>query len=162
MEEKWIKIDEIEYSSRDLSQLYEKSFLKKENYNTQNLEDLLKDNVLLQELRNNEIPYKYKWKETEGKNKIYRVGAYIPHYYFIEILIPESYKFKYDNMLKNFKMKEQKDEFIGIEELENADDNNEYNPFKKIVKAFDVFLKGILLLAFCCIIYMIIQTALGN
>lgn len=51
MEEKWIKVNEIEYTHKELSQIYKNLEEKDISDHTENLEDLVKDNFLIQELK---------------------------------------------------------------------------------------------------------------
>ena len=62
MESNWIKIYEIEYTSDDLSKIYNDN---KKYTEEMNLEELVKDSVFVKTLIENHIPYKCNWKEKQ-------------------------------------------------------------------------------------------------
>lgn len=127
MIEKWIKIEEIEYSAETLSDIYEKI---DDFENSQNLEKLIEDKFLIQELKNYSIPYKCRWLE-----KLVQANAINYKFqskktkYWIEILIPESYQTQYDKMLKDAER-----DNINSGDWENIDSyNKRYETMNKVV-----------------------------
>ena len=159
MKEKWIKIDEIEYTHENLSKIYEQ-LQKKDIDDTGNLEKLVEDNLLIQELKNHAIPYTCRWSERliEEKSKIPTAKPKRAYHYFVEILILESYEFKFKKILTNIE-NNKSDE---VEELRDIDDDSEYKKFLKIKNAFTIFMKALFIITVCCIIYMIIKSICNN
>lgn len=160
MEEKWIKICEIDYSPNDLSKMYheEKIYDKKINDNRKKLEELVKDNILVKELRKNSIPYKCEWEErnvNEKYSRYYFKRTTIKHY-FILIYIPETYKSIYEKISYHKSEKE-------IKEYDNTDDDNlVFEPIEKAKKVFKVLVKIFLLIALVSIIYAMIKSIFNN
>ena len=160
MKENWIKIYEIEYTPEELSKVY-----KNINNDNTNLEELVKDNFMIQELKKNLIPYRCRWDERilEIKSEISTARIKQIYHYFVEILILESYKPKYDKILNNIEKDQSNIEFSEAEELKNVniDDSNEYKEFENVKKAFTLLLKSLLIISLCCIIYIIIKSTLN-
>jgi len=158
MEKNWIKIYEIEYTSDDLSKKY------KENKNTEetsmNLEDLVKDNMLVRGLKENGIPYRCKWDEKECEEQYPRwYKSRERKHFFILIYIPENYESKYRSILKS----ETEKDFEGIKELEGMDDEElVYEPLEKAKKVFMLIFKLFFLIALFAIIYGVTETILNQ
>lgn len=157
MEEKWIKVNEIEYTHKELSQIYKNLEEKDISDHTENLEDLVKDNFLIQELKNNSIPYACRWSEKlmEKKSKIPTSRVKQAHHYFVEILILKKYEEKYNTIIKNLET-QVNNEYEELKDV-NTDDDTEYEKFEKVKNAFILLTKGLLLITVCCAIYIIIK-----
>ena len=148
MIEKWIKIEEIEYSKDTLSEIYEGI----DDFDaTQNLEKLVEDNFLIQELKNYSIPYKCKWLERLVQSNAKFQSKKIN--YYIEILIPENYQVQYNNMLKEIKNLEE--DSVNNKEWENIESYNKV--YKNINKIGNLISKGIFVILIVVVIYMIWQ-----
>ena len=148
MIEKWIKIEEIEYSEDTLSEIYGRI---DDFDNTQKLEKLVEDNFLIQELKNYSIPYKCKWAEklvqTNLKFQFKRTK------YWIEILIPENYKAQYDKMLKEIKNVEEKN--INCEDVEDIEQYNKI--YESLNKWTNIIGKVMWTIVLFTVIYVIWQ-----
>ena len=149
MEEKWIKVYEIEYLSKDLSRIYKNIDNEKTTEETEKLEELVKEDIVVQQLKDYAIPYKCKWEE-----RLVGVGKRIRKHYFVNIFIPEDYKLKYESI------KVQPKEFEKVKELEGVDinDNNTtYEPFEKMSKIAMIIIKSIMAIALIGLVYNIIE-----
>lgn len=149
MEEKWIKVYEIEYLSKDLSRIYKNIDNEKTTEETEKLEELVKEDIVVQQLKDYAIPYKCKWEE-----RLVGVGKRIRKHYFVNIFIPEDYKLKYESI------KVQPKKFEKVKELEGVDinDNNTtYEPFEKMSKIAMIIIKSIMAIALIGLVYNIIE-----
>ena len=149
MEEKWIKVYEIEYLSKDLSRIYRNIDDEKTTEETEKLEELVNEDIVVQKLNDYEIPYKCKWEE-----RLVGVGKRIRKHYLVNIFIPEDYKLKYESI------KVQPKKFEKVKELEGVDinDNNTtYEPFEKMSKIAMIIIKSIMAIALIGVVYNIIQ-----
>ena len=149
MEEKWIKIYEIGYLSKDLSRIYRNIDDEKTIEETEKLEELVKEDIVVQQLNDYEIPYKCKWEE-----RLVGVGKRIRKRYFVDIFIPEDYKLKYESI------KVQTKEFEKVKELDGVDINDNdttYEPFEKMLKIAMTIMKCIMAIVLIGIVYNIID-----
>jgi len=145
VEEKWIEIYEIEYLLKDLSRIYNNISDEEIIDKTERLEDLVKEDIVVQQLKDNTIPYKCKWEE-----RVIGVGKGIRKLYFVVIFIPEDYKLKYESI------KVQPKEFERVKELEGVDindDNTTYEPFEKMSKIVMTIMKCLVAIAIIGLIY---------
>ena len=149
MEEKWIKVYEIEYLSKDLSRIYRNIDDVKIIEEKEKLEELVKEDIVVQQLKDYAIPYKCKWEE-----RLVGVGKRIRKHYFVNIFIPEDYKLKYESI------KVQPKEFEKVKELEGVDINNNdttYEPLEKMSKIAMTIMKCIMAIVLIGIVYNIIE-----
>lgn len=149
MEEKWIKVYEIEYLSKDLSRVYRNIDDEKTIEETEKLEDLVKEDIIVQQLKAYTIPYKCKWEEG-----LVGVGKRIRKHYFVNIFIPEDYKLKYESI------KVQPKEFEKVKELDGVDLNDNdtaYEPLEKMSKIAMTIMKSIMAIAIIGLVYNIIE-----
>ena len=149
MAEKWIKIYEIGYLSKDLSRIYRNIDDEKTIEETEKLEELVKEDIVVQQLNYYEIPYKCKWEE-----KLVKIKKRIRKRYFVDIFIPEDYKLKYESI------KVQPKEFEKVKELDGVDINDNdttYEPFEKMLKIAMTIMKCIMAIVLIGIVYNIID-----
>lgn len=153
MADNWIKINEIQFSPDDLSKKYnEEKIYNKDIEENHKIEELVNDNILIKQLKENAIPFKSKWEERYVK-ELYpryfrkRFGG-IKHY-FVLIFIPKEYKSKYENIfdIRNQNDIEKEEEYI-------------FEPIEKAKKIFNILMKTLILFSLGCIVYMTIQSLL--
>lgn len=157
MAENWIKINEIEFLPNELSKKYNEEKLYEKDIKEYNeLEKMLNENALIKKLKQNNIPFKCEWEEREVKElspQYFKKRFGGMKHYFVLIFIPKDYKSKYEEVfnVKNEKFVEQEDD----EELV-------FEPIEKAKKIFNWILKSLFIFSLCCLVYMIILSALQN
>lgn len=132
MDNEWEKIDELEYSHKYLASIYEKI---SDINNQESIDNLIKDEPIIQLLKDNNIPYKCQLDSRIVKNKehIPRCNSYRMSCFFIEIFIPKNYIAQFNSTLTTVSQKDT-DNF---EQDEVYDENYEkFLNFQKIRKRF--------------------------
>jgi len=151
MEERWLNINEIEYSYQQLSEIYNRIDNDKIMNESENLNELVKDNALVKELKENGIPYRCEWEDRLVKNETRRskIDSHIVHHYFVNIYIPESYSDKYEKILNKYT-----DNEIGIEEEDSYETYALSEISMKIIK--NIF-KVVMFIIIVSVIYLVIK-----
>ena len=92
MNKNWLKISEIEFSPDDLSKKYHEEKIYEKGINEDgSIKELINDNILIKQLKENSIPFQCKWEERYVK-ELYpryfrkRFGG-IKHYFVLVFIL---------------------------------------------------------------------------